>query len=63
MIPRTFVYSRDWGISESLMLPNENFNNTNSIDIQLRYDVLFEFRRRDKETLPLKYSIFRGIYI
>jgi len=48
MIPATLVDSRDWGISESLMLADGNFNSTNSIDILLGDDVFFEVLHHDK---------------
>ena len=48
MIPATVVDSSDWGISESLILADGNFSNTNSIDIVLGNDVFFEVRRHDK---------------
>jgi hypothetical protein len=47
MIPATFVDSRYWGVSESLMLADENFRCPNSIDILLG-DVFFEVRRHDE---------------
>jgi predicted nicotinamide N-methyase len=48
MFLATFVDSSDWGISESLMLADENFKSPNSIDMLLRTDVFFEVRRYDK---------------
>jgi len=48
MIPAKLVDSSDWGISECLMLADENFNSRNCFDILLGDDVLFEVRRHGK---------------
>jgi len=50
MIPATFVDSRNWGISESLVLAYENFKSPNSINILLGDNVLFEVCRHDKRS-------------
>ena len=63
MIQATFVDSRNWGISESLLLVYENFKIPNSINILLGDKMLFEVRRHDKKTRPGNYPIFRRRYI
>ena len=59
MIQATFVDSRNWGISESLVLAYENFKSPNSINILLGDKMLFEVRRHDKKRRPGKYPILR----
>ena len=61
MIPATFVDSSDWGISEGLMLADENFNRSNSIGILLGADVFFEVLRHDKKTRPGNYPVLQDI--
>jgi len=57
MIPATLVHSSDCGITESLMLADDNFKSRNSIDILLGDDVFFEVGRHDKKTRPRNYPI------
>ena len=51
------------GYLGSLMLADENFKSTNSIDMLLRTDVFFEVRRHDKQTRPRNYPILREKYL
>ena len=59
IIPANFLDSRNWGISESLVLAYENFKTPSSINILLGDNVLFEVRRHDNKTRPGKYPILR----
>ena len=63
MIPATFVDSSDWGISEGLMLADENFNRSNSIGILLGADVFFEVLRHYKKTWPENYQVLQDTEI
>ena len=60
--PATFVDSSDCGMSESLMLADENFNSPNSINTLLGVKVFFEFRRQDKKNRLQNYPVLRGRY-
>jgi len=62
-IPATFVGSSDWGIPEGLMLADENFNRSNSIDILLGADVLFEVLCHDKKRRPGNYQVLQDTEI
>jgi len=53
MIPATLVDSSDCGMSECLMLTDENFNSSNSMDILLGDNVLFEVRRHNSKKTRL----------
>ena len=59
MIPAIFLDSSHWGISEGLMLADENLNRPNSIDMLLGADVFFEVLRHDKKTRPGNYPFCR----
>jgi hypothetical protein len=59
MIPATFVDCDDWGIPESLMLADENFNSPNSIDILFGADVFFEVLRHGKKMWPGNYPVLQ----
>jgi hypothetical protein len=59
MIPAPFVDSSEWGIPEGLMLANENFNRSNSVDILLRADVFYEVLRHDKKKWPGNYPVLQ----
>ena len=63
MIQATFVDSRNWVISESLLLVYENVKSPKPINILLGDKMLFEVRRHDKKTRPGNYPIFRRRYI
>jgi len=60
MIPAALVRSSDWGITESLMLADDNFKSLNCTDILLGDDVFFEVGRHDKKRRPRKLPILRG---
>ena len=62
MIPATFVGSSDCGMSECLMLADENFNSSNSIDILLGHNVFLEVRRHNKKTRFRNCSAQQGRY-
>ena len=59
MILATFVDSSDWGIPEGLMLADDNFNRSNSIDILLGANVVFEVLCHDKKTRPENYPVLQ----
>jgi hypothetical protein len=56
-IPATFLDGCDWGIQERLMLPDENFNRPNSIDILLGADVFFKVLCHGKKKRPGNYPV------
>jgi len=63
MKPATFVDSSDCCMSESLLLADENFNSSNSVDIPLGDNVFFKVLRHDKKKRLRNYPVLRGRYI
>jgi len=48
MIPNVFVDCNDWGIPRGLVVADENFSSSYSIEILLGTDMFFEVLRHDK---------------